>query len=451
MLEVKNLEVNYKENKTALKGVSFYLKEKETLGIVGESGAGKSALANAILKLHPNASIKGKILFLGKDLLSLSEKELQQIRGKEIGMVFQDPLSSLNPIMTIGKQINEAFPHSAATLLEKVGIDHPQDRLKQYPHELSGGMRQRVLLAIAIAQSPRLLIADEATTALDTETQESILSLVKDLKLTTIWISHDLRLISKICDRILVLYQGEIVEEGFTKSVLENPNHAYTKHLLQSTLPKSVLKKETLKPLLTIECLTKIYQKPVFENLSLKLFEKEVLGIIGRSGSGKSSLARMIAGLEAPTKGRILFDEKSVLSWKEKAKKIQMVFQDPSSSLNPRMKVRSQLLEPTQIHHLPSRVEELMQMVSLPMSYLEKYPHQLSGGEKQRVAIARALALNPKLLILDEAVASLDAVTRNEMLKLLLSLKQNLGLSYLFISHDLEAIEAISDRIISLS
>lgn len=451
MLEVTDLSVTYPPSVPALSGITFSLQEGETLGIVGESGAGKSALANAILRLNPAAQIHGSIRFLGQELLTCTEKELIQVRGKEIGMVFQDPLSSLNPIMTIGAQIRENATVDAEELLVKVGIDRPKDRLKQYPHELSGGMRQRVLLAIAIARSPRLLIADEATTAVDAQTQESLLTLVKDLKLTLLWISHDLKLVSRISDRILVLQKGKIVEQGPTHQLLHHPSHPYTKQLLHAAPPKIPSHNARSNNLLSIRALTKFYERPVLENLSFDLKEGEVLGIVGRSGIGKSTLARILAGLEEPTSGEILFQGHPLANLKQRSKAIQMVYQDPSSSLNPRMKVKSLLEEPTSIHHLPSRAQELLQMVSLPTHYKDKYPHQLSGGEKQRVAIARALALNPKLLLLDEAVSSLDALTRNQILTLLASLKQTFGLSYLFISHDLEAVEALSDRILSIS
>lgn len=448
MLKVENINVTFTsrgETTHAVKGISFEIKAGETVGIVGESGSGKTTAFQAITGLLPQGTISGSALFDGMDL--------KAALGKKIGMIFQSPMSSLNPTMRIGAQIAEGMIyHGFATkswakkraneLLKLVGI--PEDRARQYPHEFSGGQRQRIAIAIALACNPRLLIADEPTTALDAIVQEQILHLIQEIQkkwgMSLILISHDLKLVGKICDRILVFYNGKIVEQGNAREILTRPNHPYTQVLLAAGSSIQVKKEIEYFSWIEMKNITKFYRKfKAVDDVTLSIRKGEILALVGESGSGKSTLGKILLGLISPDYGQITCDGKK--------KRFQMIFQDPYSTLNPRMCIKDILEEPTRIHGEKSRVDELLNLVSLNLKLKERYPHELSGGQRQRVGIARALALNPELLVCDEPVSSLDLTIQSQIIKLLLKLKVELHLTMLFISHDLPMVQKIADRI----
>ncbi len=475
LLTVKNLTVCFshqKERIKAVKDVSLTLFERESLGIVGESGSGKTSIIQAITKLS-DASIEGDVFFEDTNLLQNRSK----ILGTKIGMIFQDPMASLNPIMKIGEQIAEGMIYhklanrqvakqKALQLLKLVGLSNEELRYHQYPHELSGGMRQRVAIAIALACNPQLLIGDEPTTALDVTIQAQILQLIKNIQknfnMSLLLISHDLGVVYETCDRILILKDGMIVEEGETKTLFNSPKHPYTKMLINawehrsysSTPPAPIHLQTNQAPLLEVKNLSKHFLLKdqiihAAKSISFSLQKGEILGLVGESGSGKSTLGKMILRLITPSSGQIFFKQEEISNQKKRHlyRQIQMIFQDPASSLNPRMTIESILKEPTDIHHLPPRVDELLDLVGLPQSAKKRYPHEFSGGQKQRISIARALSLKPDLIVCDEPISSLDILIQTQIIHLLLKLQKELGLSLLFITHDLTTVLSIANRI----
>ena len=523
LLDIKNLNIRFvsdQETVNAVRDVSITLGSGEVLGIVGESGAGKSTLGNAIVNLLdvPGEIVSGKVLFEGRNLVGLDDKAMRIIRGKKIGMIFQDPQTSLNPIMTIGSQLIETIRFTkfidgasaydeAMELLESVGIDNPDLRMQAYPHQFSGGMRQRVVIALSLAGDPDLIIADEPTTALDVSVQAQILEPIKSLRkkrqLGVIVITHDIGVIANIADRVTVRYNGTIVETGKVRQVLSNPKHDYTKSLI-AAVPRSDMKlkrfqsldfidgntqdhqrinlnthwlgekldqKKSKKAIEVVELnkefilknsiffKNRIYLKAV-NSVSFDIHKGESFGIVGESGSGKSTIARLIAGLVRADSGSIkIFDQevannKNSREVKTAQRDVQMIFQDPYSSLNPRMRVQDIIAEPIKFYETASNYNEIKQIVSdllnhvgLSDTALLKYPNQFSGGQRQRISIARALASRPKILICDEPTSSLDVSVQAHILNLLKDLQDDLGLTILFISHDLPIIRQMCDRV----
>ena len=488
LLEIKNLSVDFKLRENvfrAVDNISFEIDKNQTLALVGESGSGKSVTAMSILKLlpypkamHPNNS---KIMFEGKNILEFDNKSLRQVRGNIVSMIFQEPMTSLNPFHRVGDQIIEAIiTHSktskkeaknkAFELLELVEIPDLLRRFKSFPHELSGGQRQRVMIAMALVNNPKLLIADEPTTALDVTIQAQILDLMsklqKELGMSILFITHDLGLVDKFSDKVAVMKEGKIVEIGETKKVFTNPKEEYTKLLLAS-IPKEKTKiKSEPKPLVEISDLDVFYRiesQNIFKenyfhavkNVNLKINKKTTIGLVGESGSGKSTLGRAIANL-LPYKGSVIFDGKEISSIKDRSvrKDIQIIFQDPYGSLSPRLTVGDIFGEGLDIHMNLSKkerndlIEQTMKEVELDPKYRFKYPHEFSGGQRQRIAIARSIILKPKFIILDEPTSALDRSIQIQIIDLLKSLQEKYSLTYLFISHDLKVIRAMSDRIL---
>jgi peptide/nickel transport system ATP-binding protein len=522
MLQVNNLSIKFLSHKNEIevvKNISFDLGVNKILGIVGESGSGKSVTSLAFLGLlSENAILDGEIFFKEKNLLTISDKEFEIIRGKKIGMIFQEPMSSLNPTITCGKQVYEVLKQhtelkkkeifkEVITLFEKVKLPIPHRIFKAYPHQLSGGQKQRVMIAMAIACKPDLLIADEPTTALDVSVQKEIIELLKELQaenqMSILFISHDLPLVSEIADDVIVIYEGEIIEQGKTKDVFRTPQKQYTKGLINSkpslserfkklptvndfikknTFPEIYTKLErdqfhqklySSEPLLEVVNLKKYFdsQKGFSKNptikavddVSFKLYEGETLGLVGESGSGKTTLGRSILHLEEITSGKIFYKGKdiTVLSNTELVnlrKEIQIIFQDPFSSLNPRISIGNAILEPMKVHKiLPTHndrklyVLDLLKKVGLKEDHFNRYPHEFSGGQRQRIGIARAIALRPKLIICDESVSALDVSVQAQVLNLLNELKKVFSFSYIFISHDLSVVKFMSDQLIVMN
>ena len=523
LLDITGLDVSFPsqvETILAVREVSFTLKPSEVLGIVGESGAGKSTIGNAIINLlePPGEITKGKILFKGQNLRDLSDKEMRDIRGKKVGMIFQDPQTSLNPLMTIGDQLIETINKSAnlygrlaidkaIELLKSVGIDKPEVRLKSYPHQFSGGMRQRVVIALVLAGEPDLIIADEPTTALDVSIQAQILDLIKKLcrerNLGVIIITHDIGVIANIADRVSVMYNGSIVETGEVRQILTKPTHKYTRSLI-AAVPRGNRKVERFKSIDYIEGGTQSHKRINLEkhwlgkkfgqnssniaisvnglnkafilrkallarnreylqavkNVSFTIKAGESFGLVGESGSGKSTIARLIAGLITIDQGSIKLFSKEVTN-NDKTKDVfsarrnlQMIFQDPYSSLNARMRVQDIISEPMQYYKTVSNniemiqiIKDLLDHVGLSSNAMLKYPHEFSGGQRQRISIARALASRPKILICDEPTSALDVSVQAHILNLLKDLQDELGLTLLFISHDLPVIRQMCDRV----
>ena len=504
--------------KELLKDISFDVFSNEIVAIVGESGSGKSLTALSIAGLLPETKLNinsEQLLFNNESLKGLSESEWQKIRGNKIGMIFQEPQSSLNPSMKCGSQVMEMLnQHTQDTAenkknkvvasFEQVYLDNPERILNAYPHELSGGQKQKVMIAMALICNPQLLIADEPTTALDVTVQKEIISLIierqKSNKMSVLFISHDLTLVSQLADRVLVMYQGEIIESGTVTEVFITPKEAYTRGLLNARpdtkirlnrLPtiadfinevkltaevgENVRKKRHKEiysepPLLQVRDLKKehvlsvgLFKKnkllKAVQGVSFDLFKGETLGLVGESGCGKSTLSRALIYLDPPTQGSILFQGKELSSMTSEEirsirKNIQFVFQDPYSALHPLKKIGQAIAEPLQVHKITLglketkfRVLELLEEVGLESSFHERYPHELSGGQRQRIVIARALATDPKLIICDEAVAALDISVQAQVLNLLNDLKEQFDLSYLFISHDLNVVKYMSDKI----
>lgn len=490
IIEVKNLSVCFKNDKgctTAVDNVSWTLEQGEVLGIVGESGSGKSLSVLSILGLlpYPKAfhSPESSISYKGRSLLH--SPDLRQIRGSKIGFIFQEPMSSLNPLHTIGRQIAEnirlhqklsapAIRKKVIELLNLTGIANPEQRFNSYPHELSGGQRQRVMIAMAIANRPDVLIADEPTTALDVTIQAQIISLLLELKqkfhMSIIFISHDLNLIRKIADKIIVMKDGKIVESGIPEQIFEKPQNSYTKELIKSSIGLKNNKNTEKGDLVKISNMTvsyplkknfwgKITQRlNALDSINLTIPEGITLGIVGESGSGKTTLGQALAKL-IKSEGSIIFDGYKLANLDKKALKalrrqIQIVFQDPYNSLNPRMTIAQIIGEGLEVHFPKlSHIEKYRLIlktaheVGLNKNDLSRYPHEFSGGQRQRIAIARALILQPRLLILDEPTSALDVTIQAQILKLLQKLQQSHGLTYLFISHDMKAVRTMADEI----
>ena len=491
LISIKNLKISFKQNQNVVNNVNIEIPKGKTVAIVGESGSGKTLSALSILKLLPgNADINsGSIIFKDKDILQLPLNEIEKIRGNKISTIFQEPMSSLNPLHTIDKQIKEMITThnkknleelnaSVLNLLKEVNLEDLMNRTNIYSYELSGGQRQRVMIAMSIANNPDLLIADEPTTALDVTVQQQILSLLnkiqKKRKMSILFISHDLGVVNKIADYIYVMKDGEIIEHGDKLEIFNNPKNPYTKQLVgfqnkirkfQENKEMEILKIKDLKVWYPIK--KGIFKKTVdyvkaIDSINFSLKKKETLGIVGESGSGKTSLVLAILKLISSS-GTIEFNELNLnLLKKNKLKNIrkdiQIVFQDPFSSLSPRMNVQEILNEGIDVHFPQYSLEEKKQILKdilkeTGMDYERdhnKYPHEFSRGQRQRIAIARALILKPKILILDEPTSALDITIQNQILDLLQSLQEKYSLSYIFISHDMNVIRSVSDKILVL-
>ncbi len=488
ILKIENLNIRFEVNNqvvNAVKKISFNVYKGECMAIVGESGSGKSVTALSIMKLIKSNSqlkIKGKIIFESKNLLDQDEIFLQKIRGRRISMIFQEPMTSLNPLHTIEKQITECLPKKnnstskkCVELLKEVGIDDPEQRLSQYPHQLSGGQRQRIMIAMAIANNPDLLIADEPTTALDVTIQKQILELLdklrKKFKMSLLLITHDLGIVKEISDRVCVMEKGEIVEKNTTKNIFSTPKHPYTKKLILSKPKEKKIKPSTNEKILSVKKLNVFYENKTsfffnknknhfhaVKNINFDLQKGETLGIVGESGSGKSSIAQALLKL-IDSKGSFFFKKEKISDLNQNMfrpyrKNIQIIFQDPFASLSPRLTIQDIISEGLQVHRekMSSKeifglTERIVNDVGLDSSMLSRYPHEFSGGQRQRVAIARALILNPELIILDEPTSALDMTVQSQIVNLLLNLQEKHKLTYIFISHDLKIIKAISDKI----
>ena len=481
----------------AVRDVSFHVHRGEILGIVGESGSGKSVACRAMLGLLPKAArVGGTIRFDGLDLGALSTAAMTRVRGRDIAMIFQNPSSHLDPLMTIGAHIAEplrlhlgqskaAARRAAIRKLEDVHIREPEQRVDSYPHELSGGMKQRAMIASAMACEPRLLLADEPTTALDVTVQARILALLKELNvshdLSIVLISHDLGVISEVCDRVVVMRHGKVVEQGPTRDIIERPSQPYTRLLIESqpsrrrpAVAAAPAEPHATAPLLSVRDLevefrtdrglinllrgTAARTTRAVDRVSFDVRAGESFAIVGESGSGKSTIARALARLNTPSGGSVRFDGQEVLpltgeSLRRYRRAVQMVFQSPYDALNPRLRVGDAIREPLVRHGLASgneaarEVERLMTMVELPAELAQRRPHELSGGQCQRVGIARALALSPRLVIADEITSALDVTIQAQILDLLHRLRQSQGLTMIYISHDLAVVRAFCDRV----
>ncbi|PZA06342.1 MULTISPECIES: ABC transporter ATP-binding protein [unclassified Meiothermus] len=501
LLEVRDLAVNFHTDDglvEAVKGLSFCLKQGETLAIVGESGSGKSVSALALMQLLPKPAARivgGQALFRRKngavlDLLKAEEATLRRIRGNDIAMIFQEPMTSLNPVYTVGDQIAEAIVlhqgksrkearQLAIEMLNLVEIPNPHKRVDDYPHQMSGGMRQRVMIAMALSCHPSLLIADEPTTALDVIIQAQILELMKKLQAeigtAVLFITHDLGVVAEMADRVVVMQHGLKVEEADVHTLFKAPKEEYTQRLL-AAVPRIDQEKPAPPEKAALPVLVRLENLRVWfplragvlsrvvghvkavDDVSLEVYKGEVLGLVGESGSGKTTLGRSLLRLIEPTGGRIWFDGQEITSLPKGAlrafrRRMQIIFQDPYASLNPRMTVGDIVAEPLVIHRVGSpkerqeRVAELLQTVQLSPDHARRYPHEFSGGQRQRIGIARALALNPEFIVADECVSALDVSIRAEIIELLKELRAKMGLTLLFISHDLAVVEDISDRV----
>lgn len=525
LLNIEDLKVEFHTDEavvTAVKGISFKIPKGKTIGLVGESGSGKSVTSLSVMRLLPEPPAKipeGKIEFQGQNLLDLPEDNMRKIRGNKISMIFQEPMTSLNPLFTIGDQVAETLMlhrklnkkeaiDKTIELFDQVGIPNPSSRVSSYPHELSGGQRQRVMIAMAIACEPELLIADEPTTALDVTIQKQILQLLADLQkkygMSVLFITHDLGVIADIADDVIVMYRGDIVEQGDTKQIFENPQHPYTKGLLacRPSLEKNPDRLPTVSDFMTedgkeieVSVQAEIHKKlnrpvtddnevilevkemkthfPLEKNffgqvqswvkavdgVDLKVRKGRTLGVVGESGCGKTTLGRSILRLIDPTEGQVIYKGTDVTALpakelRELRRKMQIIFQDPYASLNPRMTLASAIIEPMQIHNIGENREErikiagdLLVKVGLTREMLNRYPHEFSGGQRQRICIARALAVKPEFIICDESVSALDVSVQAQVLNLLLDLQKEFDLTYIFISHDLAVVKFIADEI----
>ena len=510
ILNVSNLSTAFQSDygsKQALKNISFKINEGEVLALVGESGSGKTVTSLSIMGLLPNNAYiqEGNINLIDKknnqvNILKLTDEKHNLIRGNDISMVFQEPMTCLNPTMTIGDQIVEVILNhkkisktkavkEMIDLLGLVEIPDPTQRAREYPHQLSGGMRQRVMISIALACTPKLIIADEPTSALDVTIQAQLLQLLMKLKnsivskTSILFITHDLGIVRELADRVIVMYHGEIVEEGQVKEVFDNPKHSYTRNLIQS-LPEFKLEERKLNKkddnkqtkvddneiILKIENLFKEFpvEKGFFkesnetvkavQNISLNVKKNEVLGLVGESGSGKSTLGKSIIKLLQPSRGQIYFNNENISEYSNKQmikirQKMQMIFQDPFASLNPRKNILDTLIEPILVHDLMKKneainyIKEIINDVGLPIESLRRFPHEFSGGQRQRIGIARALVLKPEFIVADEPVSALDVSIQAQVLNLLEKLKKTYNLTMIFISHDLSVIEFFCDKV----
>ena len=520
LLSIQDLKVSFRMGKVdgvqqradAVKGVSFDVPENSIVALVGESGSGKSVTAMSILNLLPdNAERAGQVQWQGRDLLKATLPELQALRGKEIACVFQDPMSSLNPVFTVGAQLAEPLMKHmgmgrgeamkrAEALLGEVGIPEPARRMSSYPHEMSGGQQQRVMIAMALACEPKLLIADEPTTALDVTIQRQILELIGKLKTTrrmsVLFISHDLGVVGEIADHVVVMRHGQIREQGAVARIFAAPQDSYTKALLacrpslegnparlmviddhiaqqaggSSQVAQAVAKDPTAPVVLEVRALAKsfwlkqgLFGKREFkavQDVNFQLRKGHTLGVVGESGSGKTTMGLTLLRLHEPTGGEVIFDGKNLLKLSDHdrqlmRRRIQIVFQNPYASLNPRFTIGQTLVEPMEIHGIGANLAEreqrarsMLEKVGLDGRAFGKYPHEFSGGQRQRIAIARCLTLNPEVLVLDEAVSALDVSVQAQVLNLLKDLQDEFGLAYVFISHDLAVVRFISDEVL---
>ena len=503
LLEIKDLVTEFNTDDRCFKAVNninLTINKGEVAGLVGESGAGKSTVALSILKLinSPDKITSGKLIYhtgsQSVDLIDLNEKELCDYRGKEIAMIFQDPRSSLNPVYTCGHQVAETLilhekcsykvaKQKTIELFKEVNLSETERIFSAYPHQLSGGQLQRVMIAMAISCHPSLLIADEPTSALDTQNERIVLNILKKLNkekgMAILLITHALPIITELTDRIAVMYKGQIVEEGDREALFSNPQHIYTKELLASRLPDNKREKHLSKPGLNqpllkliglkkyfpvqknIFSLTKTYVKAV-NGISFEIHPGETLGLVGDSGCGKTTLSRTLLKLIEPTAGNIFFKGKDISAYTVRElqplrRQMQLIFQNPYMALNPKITIGEAIAEPMRIHKLylneskrKEKTIELLEKVNLHSSHLNRYPHEFSGGERQRICIARALALNPELIICDEAVSSLDTINQLQVLNLLLQLQKEFNLAYLFISHNISVVNYMSDRVIKM-
>ena len=518
LISVQDLRVAFRVSKTqtveAVKGVSFDIPHNSTVALVGESGSGKSVSAMSIVGLLPENAIiapSSKILLEGNDLLKASTEDLRAMRGKDISVVFQEPMSSLNPVFTVGEQIAEVLRvHKAMSprqaldraleLMTEVGIPNPKERLKAYPHELSGGQQQRVMIAIAIACEPKLLIADEPTTALDVTVQRQVVELMAKLqerhKMSMLFISHDLGLVGEISDQVIVMRHGTVREAGSAEQIFTQPQDAYTRALLAcrprlDDRPRRLAVIDDIinnKPVITEQRVSQpptgaalievkglkkdyalksgLFKRSVFsavKNADFNLHKGRTLGVVGESGSGKTTIGMMLTRLTDPTAGSILFEGKDLAKlnasqMRAYRSRIQIIFQNPYASLNPRFTVGQILMEPMRIHGIGANDEEraqravaLVERVGLPREAFGKYPHEFSGGQRQRIAIARCLTMKPEIIVCDESVSALDVSVQATVLNLLLDLQEEFGLTYVFISHDLAVVKYMADDILVMN
>lgn len=525
VLSIQQLSISFLRNtqfQEVVSNINYELHENEIVGIVGESGSGKSVSSLAIMGLLPKriSSINsGSIVFDGKDITHFSDNEFQKIRGNEIAMIFQEPMSSLNPSLKCGYQVaeilerhtslsNKEIKSEVLSLFEKVKLPNPEELFNKYPHQISGGQKQRVMIAMAIACKPKILIADEPTTALDVTVQKEIIHLLKELqqetKMSILFISHDLSLVAEIANRVLVMYKGEIVEQGNAKAIFEHPQHNYTKALIASrpslefrlkrlptiqdflnnSVSNEIVSSEERKenqerlyaqqPILEVKNVEKEYLSTVglfgkkqsfkaVDDVSFKIYEGETVGLVGESGCGKSTLGNAILQLDKATAGHIFYKGNDITKLnnseiRKLRKEIQLIFQDPYSSLNPRIPVGKAIMEPMKVHGLykndterKAKTIEILERVGLDEAFFNRYPHEFSGGQRQRIGIARTIALQPKLIVCDESVSALDISVQAQVLNLLNELKENFGFTYIFISHDLAVVKYMSDQVLVMN